>query len=95
MNRILPTLLLSTAIAGASVAPAAAASSDAGKPGVRKVCAPSSYVKHRPGVIVVGTLFKHQTIKVERYDKSGKHAYGFARGHVNKHGWVLTAELCK
>ena len=33
-------------------------------------------------------------IKVKRYDKSGKHAYGFAYGHVRKHGWVKTADLC-
>jgi hypothetical protein len=91
MNRILPTLLLSTTIAAGAVAPAVAAD----KTGVRTVCAPTAYVKHEPGIVVVGTLFKHQKIKVERYDKSGKHAYGFARGHVNKHGWVIVGDLCK
>jgi len=90
MNRILPTLLLATTIAGAAAAPAGAAD----KTGVRKVCADSAYVKHQPGRIVIGTLFKNQTIKVKRYDSSGKYAYGFARGHANKHGWVLTADLC-
>ena len=90
MNRILPTLLLTTTIAAGAVAPALAAE----KTGMREVCASSAYVKHQPGKTVVGTLFKGQKIKVERYDKSGKHAYGLAKGHANKHGWVLTADLC-
>ena len=52
--------------------------------------ADDSYVR-----VVFGTLFKDQKIKVTRYDKSGKHAYGYAYGHVRKHGWVVTADLCK
>jgi len=90
MNRILPTLLLTTALATTAVAPASAAE----KTGVRDVCVKSTYVKHKPGFLVVGTLFKDQRIKVTRYDRSGKHAYGYAYGHVRKHGWVLTADLC-
>jgi hypothetical protein len=86
-NRILPTLLLAATIAGTAVAPAGAAD-------VRKVCADSTYVKHQPGRVVIGTLFKNQTIKVKRYDSSRKHAYGFARGHANKHGWVAVSDLC-
>ena len=90
MNRILPTLLLTTTIAAGAVAPALAA----GTTGVREVCADSAYVKHQPGKTVIGTLFKDQKIKVERYDASGKHAFGFAKGHVNKHGWVSVGDLC-
>jgi hypothetical protein len=90
MKRILPTLLLTLTLA----APALAADTTH-KTGVREVCATSSYVKRSPGVVVIGTLFKDQRIKVTRYDKSGKHAYGYAYGHVRKNGWVLTADLCK
>jgi hypothetical protein len=88
MKAILPIALITTAAIVA--APAAA---DA-KAVVRTVCADSSYVKRSPGFVVVGTLFKDQKIRVTRYDKSHKHAYGFARGHVDKHGWVLTRDLC-
>jgi hypothetical protein len=89
MKRILPTLLLTLTL----TTPALAA--DHGdKTGVREVCAKSAYVKRSPGFVVIGTLFKDQKIKVTRYDTSGKHAYGFAYGHVRKHGWVKTADLC-
>ena len=58
------------------------------------VCADSTYVRHTPSLTMIGTLFEGQRIKVTRYDKSGKDAYGFAYGHVRKHGWVKTADLC-
>ena len=87
MKRILPTSLL---IAATLATPALA---DA-KPTVRTVCADSTYVKHAPGRTVIGTLFKDQKIKVTRYDRSHEHAYGFAYGHAQKHGWVVTADLC-
>jgi hypothetical protein len=90
MKHILPTLLLATAAATAAT-PALAAD---GKTGLRTVCADSTYVRHTPNLTMIGTLFEHQRIKVKRYDKSGKRAYGFAYGHVNKHGWVKTADLC-
>ena len=90
MKHILPTALLATAVLAA---PAAAAAKPV-KPVKRTVCADSSYVKRSPGFLVIGTLFKDQKIKVTRYDKSHKHAYGFAYGHVHKHGWVSTAALC-
>jgi opacity protein-like surface antigen len=80
-------ILLAATIALVAAAPAHAAET-------RKVCADSTYVKHKPGRVVIGTLFKNQTIKVQRYDRSRKYAYGFARGHANKHGWVLAADLC-
>jgi hypothetical protein len=91
MNRILPTLLLTTTIAAAAVAPAAAAD----KTGVREVCAKSTYLTLKPGAVFSGTLTKGQTIRVTRYSPSGKYAYGFARGHINRNGWVKAADLCK
>jgi hypothetical protein len=87
MKRILPTLLLTLTLATPALA--------ADKTGVREVCATSTYVKRSPGFVVLGTLFKDQKIKVTRYDKSGEHAYGYAYGHVRKHGWVLARDLCK
>ena len=90
MKRLLPTLLIATAAATAAT-PALAADHATG---MRKVCADSTYVRHTPNLTMIGTLFKHQKIKVTRYDTSGKHAYGFAYGHVRKNGWVKTADLC-
>jgi hypothetical protein len=87
MKRILPTLLLALTLTTPALA--------ADKTGVREVCAKSTYVKRSPGFLVVGTLFKDQKIKIERYDKSGEHAYGYAYGHVRKHGWVSVDDLCK
>jgi hypothetical protein len=89
MKRILPIALITTL---AAAAPATAATH---KTDTLKVCADSAYVKRSPGFVVIGTLFKDQKIKVTRYDASHQHAYGFAYGHVRKHGWVITAELCK
>jgi hypothetical protein len=91
MNRILPTLLLTTTLAVTSVAPAVAAD----KTGVREVCAKSTYLTLKPGAVFSGTLTKGQTIRVTRYSPSGKYAYGFARGHINRNGWVKAADLCK
>jgi len=87
MKRILPTTLL---IAATLTTPALAAE----KPTMRTVCVDSTYVRHTPNLTVIGTLFVHQKIKVTRYDMSHKHAYGFAYGHVQKRGWVKTADLC-
>jgi hypothetical protein len=90
MKRILPTTLL---VAATLAAPAvSAAATD--KPVTRTVCADSTYVRHTPNLTMIGTLFEHQKIKVTRYDRSHKHAYGYAYGHVDKYGWVKTADLC-
>jgi hypothetical protein len=90
MKRILPTLLVAAAAATAAT-PALA---DTGQTGLRTVCADSTYVRHTPRLVMIGTLFKHQKIKVTRFDRSHKHAYGFAYGHVHKHGWIKAADLC-
>lgn len=91
MNRILPTLLLTATLAAGAAVPAAAAE----KTGLRKVCAKSTYVTLKPGAVFSGTLNQGERIRVTRYSKSGKFAYGMARGHVNRHGWVKTADLCQ
>jgi hypothetical protein len=92
MKRILPTLILATTLATTAVATPASA---AQKTGVREVCAKSTYLTLQPGKNFTGTLTKHQTIRVTRYSPSGKYAYGFARGHINRKGWVKTSALCK
>jgi len=86
MKRLLPAFALTLVLA----APA----HDAEKTGVREVCARSTYVSLQPGRIFSGTLVKHQTIRVTRFDASGRNAYGFARGHINRYGWVKTSALC-
>jgi hypothetical protein len=91
MNRILPTLLLTTTIAAGAAVPAVAAE----KTGVREVCAKSVYVTLKPGAVFSGTLKKGEKIEVTRYSPSGKFAFGKARGHVNREGWVKAASLCK
>ncbi|MBE2317337.1 hypothetical protein DVA67_015250 [Solirubrobacter sp. CPCC 204708] len=91
MTRILPTLLLTTTLAVGGVTPAVAAD----KTGVRAVCAESTYVMHKPGKTVTGTLFKDQKIRVTRYSPSGRWAYGDARGNAKRKGWVKTADLCR
>jgi len=47
-----------------------------------------AYVYKQPTKIVDGTVFKGNTIKVEKLSKSGKYAYGLVYGHVNRHAWV-------
>jgi hypothetical protein len=90
MKHILPTVALCTTL----VAAAPAVAHEGAKTGPRKVCEDSTYVRHTPKLTMIGTLFKGQTIKVTRYDSSHKYAYGFAYGHVRKHGWVKAADLC-
>ena len=48
-----------------------------------------------PTKIVDGTVFKGNTIKVEKLSKSGKYAYGMVYGHVNRHAWVDASILTK
>jgi hypothetical protein len=52
-----------------------------------------SYVFKQPTKIVDGTVFKGNTIKVEKLSKSGKYAYGMVYGHVNRHAWVDASVL--
>ena len=52
-----------------------------------------AYVYQQPTKIVDGTVFKGNTIKVEKLSKSGKYAYGMVYGHVNRHAWVDASVL--
>ena len=54
-----------------------------------------AYVYKQPTKIVDGTVFKGNTIKVEKLSKSGKYAYGMVYGHVNRHAWVDASILTK
>ena len=54
-----------------------------------------AYVYQQPAKIVDGTVFKGNTIKVEKLSKSGKYAYGMVYGHVNRHAWVDASVLTK
>lgn len=78
--------VLATLLSG----PASAAD---GTPGQREtVCAESLSVRTQPGGAWMGTLTYPQTFTVER--TSGDWAYGFAYGHVNRHGWVQDGWFC-
>ena len=92
-TRLLTAALLTAGIASSAVATPASAA--AGQTGVRTVCATSTSVMQEPGKTFTGTLFKDNTIRVRKVSKSGTWAYGFARGHAQKTGWVKTADLCK
>jgi hypothetical protein len=46
------------------------------------------YVYKQPGKIFDGTVFKGNTVKVERLSPSGKWAYAMVYGHVNRHDWI-------
>lgn len=89
-------LLARTAAVAAAVlttALAAPASAADGTVGQREtVCAESLSVRTQPGGAWMGTLSHPQTFAVERV--SGDWAYGFAYGHVNRHGWVQDGWFC-
>ena len=60
----------------------------------RTVCGSSLYVRDAPAGIVLGTLYRGQTMYVDQYSPSGNYAHGFAYGYVNKWGWVLNGHFC-
>ncbi|HEY3505036.1 MAG TPA: hypothetical protein VGN37_19910 [Actinocatenispora sp.] len=85
---------LAAAVTAATVllatAPAHAAN---GTVGVREtVCADSLSVRTAPAGAWMGTLTYPETFAVEQV--SGGWAYGFAYGHVNRHGWVQDGWFC-
>jgi hypothetical protein len=94
ITRKLTALGLTAAIgAGAAAAPAASLA-NATHPGRYAVAAKSTYTfNNGPHSGFDGTLFKGQTVKVERLSPSGKWAYGMAYGHVNRHAWVKASDL--
>ncbi len=80
----------------AMAAPAVRAGTTAVYPNLTRmhVCAENLYVRESAAGRAIGTLFNGDTFDVERYSPSGEWAYGMAYGHVNQHGWVMSAYLC-
>ena len=74
------------AVAVTALAPAVGMAKATG-PGRYTVTA-QAYVYKQPTKIVDGTVFKGNTIKVEKLSSNGKYAYGMVYGHVNRHAWV-------
>jgi hypothetical protein len=58
------------------------------------VCAPQLHLDRRPNAGWQGTLRRDDTFKVRKLSDSGRYAYGFAYGHINRLGWVDTEGLC-
>jgi hypothetical protein len=50
-------------------------------------------VYEQPAKIFDGTVFKGNTVKVERLSPSGKWAYAMVYGHVNRHDWIDASVL--
>jgi hypothetical protein len=65
-----------------------------GRIGVREtVCANDLFVRTSPGGAWMGTLHSGETFLVEGPRSSG-YIYGFAYGHINRHGWVQDGWFC-
>jgi hypothetical protein len=86
-------LAASAAVAVSALAPAAGMAKATG-PGKYTVTK-QVYVYKEPGKIFDGTVFKGNTVKVERLSPSGKWAYGMVYGHVNRHDWIDASVLTK
>ena len=93
--RSLPVLGVAAALAASGLAAPAIAGATATEPGRHHVNVDSTYVYERAGVGFTGTLFEGETFKVKRLSPSGKHAYGMAYGHVNRHVWIKASALSK
>ena len=75
------------------LAPTAASAAN-GRIGVREtVCAQDLFVRTSPGGAWMGTLHNPETFLVEG-PRSGGYIYGFAYGHINRHGWVQDGWFC-
>jgi hypothetical protein len=86
--------LLVAAVAVAVVLVPTAASAANGRIGVREtVCAQDLFVRTSPGGAWMGTLHTPETFLVEG-PRSGGYIYGFAYGHINRHGWVQDGWFC-
>jgi len=85
---------IAAAVAALVVAVPAGASAANGTIGVREtVCASDLFVRTDPGGAWMGTLTSGQTFLVEG-PRSGGYIYGFAYGHINRHGWVQDGWFC-
>jgi hypothetical protein len=89
----LTALAATAAVAVSALAPAvgSAKATAAGKYTVTQ----QVYVYKEPGKIFDGTVFKGDTVKVERLSPSGKWAYAMVYGHVNRHDWIDAGVLTK
>jgi hypothetical protein len=87
--------LLAGALAvGVLLTPGTAANAANGRIGVREtVCAESLFVRTEPLGAWMGTLHNPETFLVEG-PRSGGYVYGFAYGHINRHGWVQDGWFC-
>jgi hypothetical protein len=92
MNAIKLTALAATAAVAASALAPAVGSAKATGPGKYTVTK-QVYVYQQPGKIFDGTVFKGNTVKVERLSPSGKWAYAMVYGHVNRHDWIDASVL--
>ena len=80
MNATKLTAFAATAaVAVTALAPAVSMAKATG-PG-RYTVTEQAYVYKQPTKIVDGTVFKGNTIKVEKLSKNGKYAYGLVYGH--------------
>jgi hypothetical protein len=87
----LTTFAATAAVAVTALAPAVSMAKATG-PGKYTVTE-QAYVYKQPTKIVDGTVFKGNTIKVEKLSKNGKYAYGLVYGQVNRHAWVDASVL--
>ncbi len=93
--RKLASLGVAAAIVGAGlVATSAPAEAKWGSIGVREtVCAQDLYFRAKPNGAYDGTLVHGETFLVQGPRQSG-YIYGFAYGHINRHGWVQDGWFC-
>ena len=92
MNATKLTAFAATAaVAVTALAPAVSMAKATGP--ARYTVTEQAYVYKQPTKIVDGTVFKGNTIKVEKLSKNGKYAYGLVYGHVNRHAWVDASAL--
>jgi hypothetical protein len=58
------------------------------------VCAAQAELNREPNHGWDGTLTEGESFRVRKRSDSGKYAYGFAYGHINRLGWVRSDALC-
>jgi hypothetical protein len=94
--------MTATTLTAFAAAAAVAASALAPAVGMAKANGPGKYtvtkqvyVYKQPGKVFDGTVFKGNTVKVERLSPSGKWAYAMVYGHVNRHDWIDASVLTK
>jgi hypothetical protein len=86
LRTTIPALALTALALGA---PAAQADSER-----LRVCAEQLELNREPNQGWHGDLREGESIRVRKYSDSGKYAYGFAYGDINRVGWVLSDGLC-